>query len=78
MHAWAGSLRRVTEVGSIVIIKAHRERNVPFATLLPDFAIVREADAELPGIVERHTDCFGARRPTPRAIDRPPGSSPGE
>jgi hypothetical protein len=51
MHAWAGSLRRVTEVGSTVIIKAHRDRHVPFATLLPEFAIVREADAELPGIV---------------------------
>jgi 3-polyprenyl-4-hydroxybenzoate decarboxylase len=51
MHAWAGSLRRVTAVGSTVIIKAHRERNVPFATLLPEFSIVREADAELPGIV---------------------------
>lgn len=50
MHAWAGSLRRVTKVGSTVIIKAHRERNVPFAALLPDFAIVREQDAELPGI----------------------------
>jgi 3-polyprenyl-4-hydroxybenzoate decarboxylase len=59
-HAWAGSLRRVTNVGSTVIVKAHRD-GVPMITsgwtaeriaaLLPDFAVVRAQEAELPGIV---------------------------
>lgn len=59
-HAWAGSLRRVTKIGSTVIVKAHRD-GVPSATsgwpveriasLLPEFSVVKAQDAELPGIV---------------------------
>lgn len=60
-HAWAGSLRRVTRPGSLVIVKAHRD-GVPPATsgwsgervaaLLPDFDLVSEQAAELPGIAD--------------------------
>lgn len=59
-QAWAGSLRRVTKIGSTVIVKTHRD-GIPaitsgwtaerIAALLPDFAIVRAQEAELPGIV---------------------------
>jgi SAM-dependent methyltransferase/3-polyprenyl-4-hydroxybenzoate decarboxylase len=59
-QAWAASLRRVTNVGSTVIVKTHRD-GIPaitsgwtaerIAALLPDFAVVLAQEAELPGIV---------------------------
>lgn len=60
-HAWAASLRKLAAPGATLIIKAHRigVPNVTYgysaasvAELLPDFALVSERDAELPGIVD--------------------------
>jgi 3-polyprenyl-4-hydroxybenzoate decarboxylase/SAM-dependent methyltransferase len=60
-HAWAGSLRRVTRVGSVVIVKAHQDGVPPattgwsgarIAALLPDFELISEQPAELPGIAD--------------------------
>ncbi|HTL37044.1 MAG TPA: flavoprotein [Kofleriaceae bacterium] len=60
-HAWAATIRRITRTGSTVIVKAHREGVPPatrgysaqsIAALLPDFAVVAERDAELPGLVD--------------------------
>jgi 2-polyprenyl-3-methyl-5-hydroxy-6-metoxy-1,4-benzoquinol methylase/3-polyprenyl-4-hydroxybenzoate decarboxylase len=60
-HAWAATLKRITRAGSVVVVKAHRE-GVPPATpgysaqsvaaLLPDFAVIAERDAELPGLAD--------------------------
>jgi SAM-dependent methyltransferase len=60
-HAWAATLKRITRTGSVAIVKAHREGVPPatrgysaqsIAALLPDFAIIAERDAELPGLVD--------------------------
>lgn len=60
-HAWAATVTRITRPGSIVIVKAHRDGVAPatrglsaqaIAALLPDFAIVAEHAAELPGLVD--------------------------
>jgi SAM-dependent methyltransferase len=60
-HAWAATMKRITRTGSVVIVKAHREGVPPatrgysaqsIAALLPDFAIVAERDAKLPGLVD--------------------------
>ena len=60
-HAWAGAVRRLAGPGATLIVKAHRA-GVPGATagysaadlaaLLPDFTVVAERDAELPGIAD--------------------------
>lgn len=60
-QAWAASLRRLTAPGATVLVKAHREgiagattgyTAADLAALLPDFAIITERDAELPGITD--------------------------
>jgi SAM-dependent methyltransferase/3-polyprenyl-4-hydroxybenzoate decarboxylase len=60
-HAWAGAMRKLAAPGATLIIKAH-EDGVPNVThgvsaamlqaLLPDFAILAERAAELPGIAD--------------------------
>ncbi|HUS29327.1 MAG TPA: flavoprotein [Kofleriaceae bacterium] len=60
-HAWAATLARITRAGSTVIVKAHKAGVPPatrgysaqsIAALLPDFAVIAERDAELPGLVD--------------------------
>lgn len=58
-HAWAAAIKKLAAPGATLIVKAHRA-GVPnvttgwsaevLAALLPDFAVVAERDAELPGI----------------------------
>lgn len=60
-QAWAASLRRIASPAATLIVKAHRA-GIPgvttgytaadLAALLPEFAIVSERDAELPGITD--------------------------
>lgn len=60
-HAWAGSIRRLTASGSVVIVKAHRDGVAGathgysaerIAALLPDFELLAAQAAELPGLRE--------------------------
>ncbi|HEY5921024.1 MAG TPA: flavoprotein [Kofleriaceae bacterium] len=60
-HAWAGAIRRLAASGATLVIKAHRD-GIPNVTygisvaalveLLPDFALISERDAQLPGVVD--------------------------
>jgi hypothetical protein len=61
VHAWAATLTRITHPGSVVIVKAHRDGVAgatrgysaqSIAALLPDFAIIADHAAELPGLVD--------------------------
>jgi SAM-dependent methyltransferase/3-polyprenyl-4-hydroxybenzoate decarboxylase len=59
--AWAASVRKLAAPGATLIVKAHRD-GVPNVTrgysvaelseLLPDFVLITERDAELPGITD--------------------------
>jgi hypothetical protein len=60
-HAWAATITRITRAGSVVIVKAHRDGVAPatrgftaqsLAALLPDFVLVADQAAELPGLVD--------------------------
>ena len=61
-QSWAAALRRIASPAATLIVKAHRE-GVPgvttgytaadLAALLPDFALIAERDAELPGITDK-------------------------
>jgi 3-polyprenyl-4-hydroxybenzoate decarboxylase len=59
MHAWATAMRRLVAKDGVVIIKSHRDgvagvttgwTSAALAALLPDFTIVSEHAAELPGV----------------------------
>lgn len=60
-QAWAAALRRIASPAATLVIKIHRD-GVPgvttgytaaeLAALLPDFALIAERDAELPGITD--------------------------
>lgn len=60
-QAWAAALRRIASPAATLIVKAHRE-GVPGVTtgytaadleaLLPNFALITERDAELPGVTD--------------------------
>jgi SAM-dependent methyltransferase/3-polyprenyl-4-hydroxybenzoate decarboxylase len=60
-YAWAGGIRKLAAPGATLIVKAHAH-GVPditygvtaatLQTLLPDFAIIAERDAELPGLAD--------------------------
>jgi SAM-dependent methyltransferase len=59
--AWAASLRKLAAPGATLIVKAHRDGvpNVTYgysatalAELLPEFALLAERDAELPGLAD--------------------------
>jgi hypothetical protein len=61
MHAWAGAIRKLAAPGATLIVKAHRDGVPPASTgisaatltaLLPDFTLVAEQSAELPGLVD--------------------------
>lgn len=59
VHAWAQAMRRLTVRGSVVIVKVHRDgvasvttgwTATAIAERLPDFDVVHEDAAELPGL----------------------------
>jgi 2-polyprenyl-3-methyl-5-hydroxy-6-metoxy-1,4-benzoquinol methylase/3-polyprenyl-4-hydroxybenzoate decarboxylase len=59
VHAWAQAMRRLTRPGSVVIVKAHRDGVAgltsgwtagAIADRLPDFEVIEEQEAELPGL----------------------------